>query len=48
MSKEGKMKKKNKDVKKRVRVKIPFNTGQRVHRSKRDYKRNKKVNMDDE
>ena len=49
MSKEGKMKKKNKDIKKkRVRVKIPFNTGQRVHRSKKDYKRNKKVNVDDE
>ena len=42
------MKKKNKDMKKRVRVKIPFNTGQRVHRSKKDYKRNKKVNMDDD
>ena len=49
MPKEGEMKKeKKRREKKRVRVQIPFNTGQRVHKSKKDYKRNKKVDLDDE
>ena len=43
--KKGQDKKKDK---KRVRIQIPFNTGQRVHKSKKDYKRNKKVDLDDE
>ena len=49
MPEEGEMKKEdNKKGRKRVRVQIPFNTGQRVHKSKKDYKRNKKVDLDDE
>ena len=31
--------------KKRERVQIKFNTGQRVHKSKKDYKRNNKVDI---
>ena len=37
-------KKKNNKVK-QGRVKIDFNTGQRVHKSKKDYKRNNKVDI---
>tara|TARA_Y100001970_G_scaffold104933_1_gene131349 strand:+ start:73 stop:213 length:141 start_codon:yes stop_codon:yes gene_type:complete len=29
----------------RVRIQIPFNTGQRVHKSKKDYKRKNKVDI---
>ena len=29
----------------RGRVRIPFNTGQRVHKSKKDYKRKNKVEI---
>lgn len=39
------MKKDNKQKKKRERVQIKFNTGQRVHKSKKDYKRNNKVDI---
>ena len=39
------MKKNNKDKKRRGRVQIKFNTGQRVHKSKKDYKRNNKVDI---
>lgn len=38
-------KKDNKQKKKRGRVQIDFNTGQRVHKSKKDYKRNNKVDI---
>ena len=34
-----------KDKKRRGRVQIKFNTGQRVHKSKKDYKRNNKVDI---
>lgn len=37
-------KKKNNKVK-QGRVQIDFNTGQRVHKSKKDYKRNNKVDI---
>ena len=37
--------KKNKENKRRGRVQIPFNTGQRPHKSKKDYKRNNKVDI---
>ena len=37
--------KKEKENNKRVRIQIPFNTGQRVHKSKKDYKRNNKVDI---
>jgi len=37
--------KKEQDKKRRGRVQIPFNTGQRVHKSKKDYKRNNKVEI---
>jgi len=42
------MKKNKKDKeqnKRRGRVQISFNTGQRVHKSKKDYKRNNKVDI---
>ena len=39
------MKKNNKDKKRRGRVQIKFNTGQRVHKSKKDYKRKNKVEI---
>ena len=39
------MKNPKKDKKRRGRVKISFNTGQRVHKSKKDYKRNNKVDI---
>lgn len=35
----------NKQKKKRGRVQIDFNTGQRVHKSKKDYKRKNKVDI---
>ena len=41
-------KKKNKKKKKTERVLVPFNTGQRRHKSKKDYKRKKRVEVDDE
>lgn len=37
--------KKEQDKKRRGRVQINFNTGQRVHKSKKDYKRNNKVDI---
>ena len=37
--------KKEQENKKRVRIQIPFNTGQRVHKSKKDYKRKNKVEI---
>ena len=39
------MKNPKKDKKRRGRVQIKFNTGQRVHKSKKDYKRNNKVDI---
>ena len=39
------MKNHKKDKKRRGRVQISFNTGQRVHKSKKDYKRNNKVDI---
>jgi len=37
--------KKGKEKKRRGRVQVNFNTGQRVHKSKKDYKRNNKVDI---
>ena len=37
--------KKEQQNKRRGRVQIKFNTGQRIHKSKKDYKRNNKVEI---
>ena len=37
--------KKEQKNKRRGRVQIKFNTGQRIHKSKKDYKRNNKVEI---
>ena len=37
--------KKGKEKKRRGRVQVNFNTGQRVHKSKKDYKRKNKVDI---